>query len=66
MSGDERGWRRFKSETNRQVVDWVLVWFVVLSLLIVVAYCAVTAKPAYATGAMLLVLGGLVRGRRAS
>jgi hypothetical protein len=66
MPEDDRGWRWFKSETNRDVVDWVLVWIVVLVLLGVIAYCAVTAKPAYATGGMLLLLGGLVRGRRAS
>lgn len=40
------------------------MWIVVLVLLGVVAYCAVTAKPLYSTGAMLLLLGGLVRRTR--
>jgi hypothetical protein len=63
---NDNKWIRLGFRSARELIDWTLEWFVVLVLLVVVAYCAVTAKPAYATAGMLLLLGGLVRGRRAS
>ena len=61
---NDNNWRRVESGSIEELIERVLVWIVVLVLLGVVAYCAVTAKPLYSTGAMLLLLGGLVRRTR--
>lgn len=63
---NDNNWRRFESESIEDLVERVLEWVVVVVLLCVVAYCAATAQPACSTGALLLVLGGLVRSRRGS
>lgn len=58
--------RRFKSRSYEELGDWAIPWIVVLGLLCAAVYCAATAQPAYSTGALLLVLGSLVRSRRGS
>ncbi|WP_155892120.1 hypothetical protein [Conexibacter woesei] len=61
---NDNNWRRVESGSIEELVERVLVWVVVLVLLGVVAYCAVTAKPLYATGGMVLLLGSVVHRTR--
>jgi hypothetical protein len=63
---NDNNWRRLESRSVEALVERVLGWIVVVVLLAVVGYCAVTAKPLGCTGATLLVLAGLVRRTRGS